>query len=81
MERVRGYRYWLYTRELKATASYKLHETKVKCTAQFSTFTTESKQTIIVLCKWFGYYGDGIQYNVKKDVNGHRLVYPVYPGA
>lgn len=50
-ERVQGQ--WLYTETLQGQATYDMHNSKMRCSAQFSAFTTSQQITVIVLCKWY----------------------------
>lgn len=43
---------WLFGKTLYGLGTYELHNTKIRCSAQFKTLITESQQiTLSILCK------------------------------
>lgn len=45
---------WLYTETLHGLATYEMHNSKMRCSAQFRTFIKESQQiTFNILCEWY----------------------------
>lgn len=61
---------WLYRETLYVLATYEMHNSKMWCSAQFRTYTTESQQiTLNILRKWNSLPAQNTLYNKRHTAN------------